>query len=105
MTKQNQDFKTYAGDDALPEFYITGQGDLTLDISSIVSPGDIIWQAQRDLQSAVVIEKKKSAGQIAFTNDGTDGKFRVSIKAADTSVLSGYYIHQAIIIDVHGNRS
>lgn len=102
MTKETQNFKTYAGDDALPEFYITGVDDLTLDISSV---NEIIWQAQRDLESAVVLEKKKTALQITFPNSGTDGKFRVALLAADTALLSGYYIHRAIIVDGHNNRS
>lgn len=102
MTKENQNFKTYAGDDALPEFAITGVDDLTLDISSVT---EIIWQAQRDLETAVVLEKKMTALQITFPNAGTDGKFRVALLAADTNLLSGYYIHRAIIVDGHNNRS
>lgn len=102
MTKLAQDFNVYSGDDAIPEFTILDGSGAALDISTVT---DIIWQAQRDLASAVVLEKTKIAGQVAFSTDGTDGKFKVTILAANSATMTGFYIHQAILVDSGSLRS
>lgn len=102
MTKLSQDFTVYAGDRALLTFIVQDGNGTAIDISTV---SDLFWNMQRDLQSAVALQKTKLGGGITFTTSGTDGKFDVALSAAETAVLMGYYIHQAKIIDSVGNTS
>ena len=101
MTDLIQDFTVYAGSDNLPVFtcYSDTANTTILDISSI---SDITLIIQRDLATAVALTKTKSGGGIAFVTDGTDGKFKVTLTAADTTALTGRYIYQASITDNTG---
>lgn len=100
MTALSQDFTLYAGDAAAPIFTVVNQTGNPINISTV---SDIVWTVQQTLISPVVILKRKSLSQIAFTTDGTNGQFSVTITGADTSPLSGYYLHDAQIIDSFGN--
>lgn len=102
MTSVNQDFTTYAGDAALPIFTVLDGSGNPIDLSTV---SDIIWNAQRDLNSAAVLSKSKAGGGISFVTTGADGKFKVSLTSADTLPLTGYYLHQARVIDGSGNVS
>lgn len=102
MTATAQDFTTYAGDAALPVFTVRDGDGAVIDISTV---SEIAWSAQRDLSSAPVLSKTKTGGGITFVTDGTDGKFQVSLTAANTSSLTGFYIHQASITDDTGSVS
>lgn len=102
MTSVSQDFTVYAGDSALPVFTVVDGSGVAIDISGV---SQILWNAQRDLDSAAVLSKTKTAGEITFYTDGTDGKFKVWILPTDSAPLSNYYIHQAIITDQFGNVS
>lgn len=105
MATTGQDFTTYVGDAALPIFLVTQQGTTTpVNLSGV---SEIIWTAQRSLSAAPVLTKKKSvSGEITFDGTGgTDGQFQVHITNADTTVLSGFYLHQAVVIDGAGNQT
>ena len=103
MTATQQDFTTYAGDGALPIFTVVDGNGNPIDISSVAS---IIWNAQRDLDAAAPVVTKSYPGSgIAFVTDGTNGQFQVTLTGSDTSALSGYYIHQAQIVDGFGEQS
>jgi hypothetical protein len=95
----NQDFITFQGDAVSPVFTVFDVNNNVVDISAV---SEITWTAQQNLQSAAVITKKKSTSGIAFTNSGTDGKFTVTITGADTSPLSGWYIHTASLTGLAG---
>lgn len=96
----NQDFITYQGDDVAPVFTVRDGSGAIVNISSV---SNITWIARRNLQDAAVLTKTKAGGEITFVTDGTDGQFQVEIDAADTTALSGYYVHQASITDANGN--
>lgn len=100
MTATSQDFTIYAGDAAVPIFTVKDDSGAVIDISTV---DEIEWVAQRDPASSAVIRKTKTGGGITFVTDGTDGKFQVSLTAADTSALTAYYLHQAVITDQTGN--
>ncbi len=102
MTSVAQDFTVYAGDSALPSFTVRDSAGDPIDISAVTQ---IVWNAQRDPTSAVVIEKTKTGGAITFVTDGADGKFQVAFTPADTAPLNNFYIHQAIITDQFSNVS
>lgn len=104
MTDTGQDFTSYAGDAFQPVYtvYSDAANTTPLNISTVT---EILWQAQRDLDSAVVLTKLKSTGGISFVTDGSNGKFVVNGLAADSAALSGYYITQAKITDALGNIS
>jgi len=102
MTANSQDFTTYAGDAALPIFTVKDGNGAVINISTVTQ---ISWSAQRDLPSAPVLSKTKTGGGITFVTDGTDGKFQVSLTAAETAALTGFYLHEATITDIAGNLS
>lgn len=102
MTRANQDFTLYIGDDSLPIFTVYDSLDDVLDISSVTQ---ITWAIQRTPSSTAVLSKSKTGGKIAFTTDGTDGQFQVDIDETDLDDLSGYYVHVAKITDAYGNIS
>lgn len=96
MTAVSQNFTTYSGDDALPIFTVVDGSNVAIDISTVA---DIIFTARRTASAAIALQKKKTTGGVAFTNSGADGKFQVTITAANTALLSGNYVFQAQIID------
>jgi hypothetical protein len=98
----NQDFITYKGDTVIPIFTVVNSAGTPVDISGAT---EIVWQAQLNLETAASITKKKTLGQISFVTTGADGKFQVTILPADTSSLSGFYIHTATLTDGAGNVS
>lgn len=102
MTSEAQDFKTYAGDGAVPIFTVRDGAGVVIDISTV---SQIQWTAQRTLASAAVVSKTKTGGGITFVTNGTDGKFQVALTSADTAALSGFYLHQAIVTDGLSNVS
>ena len=100
MAVVNQDFITFQGDNVSPIFTVVGSDGVTaVDISGV---SDIVWTAQLNLTSAAVITKKKSTSGISFVNTGTDGKFQVAILPADTTPLSGWYVHSAALLSSGG---
>lgn len=100
MTQQNQDFTVYAGDYTVPIVSVTDGNGNALDISA--AP-DIIWSAQRDIQSASVITKKLSTGGIAKLQ--TQGEFSITLLPTDTQNLTGFYMHKVVILDDAGEPS
>lgn len=98
----NQDFVTYKGDTVIPIFTVVDANGVAVDISGATQ---ITWTCRLNIDGTPLITKTKTAGSITFVNTGTDGKFQVSILPADTSPLSGFYIHSAVITDGAGNVS
>jgi hypothetical protein len=101
MTSVSQDFTTYAGDAAAVTFTVT-DGTNPIDLSGVQ---EIEWDARRDLDSAIVLQKTKTGGGITLVGGGSGGQFLLSLTGADTSPLTAYYIHQAVITDAQGNVS
>ena len=102
MTAFAQNFRTFTNDAALPIFTVQDKDGNPVDISS---SSDIRWFAQRTTASTAVLSKTKTAAQIKFVTDGTNGQFEVIITGADTSVLSGVYQHYATVVDGFGDIS
>jgi hypothetical protein len=100
MASTNQDFITYSGDAVSPVFTVLGSTGLPVDISTVTQ---ITWFVRRDLSTAPALTKTKSGGGITFVTNGTDGKFQVNLLVADTTPLTGNYIHFASITDASGN--
>lgn len=104
MTAGSQDFKTYAGDAAVPVFTVEDAAGAPLDISQATQ---ISWTARRTADAAPTLNKTKTGGPggITFVTDGTDGKFQVALAAADTAALTGYYLHVAVVTDAFNSPS
>lgn len=104
MTATTQDFTIYQGDAAQPVFTVIDDAGDPINLSTV---SDIFWVAQRTEASAAVITKQLSTliPGIEFVTDGTDGQFRVLLDGTDTVSLSGYYIHEAYLIDSMSNQS
>lgn len=86
-----QDINTFQGDSAIVEFRLIDETGTPAPIGGVA---DILWSAQRTLDTDPVTSKSKTGGDIAFTTDGTDGSFRLTLLGADTTPLSGNYMHQ-----------
>lgn len=99
MAETNQDFITYQGDDVSPIFTVLDADGVAVNISAVT---EITWTCRRNLESAALLTKTKTLGDITFVTDGTDGKFQVEIIAADTTPLTGFYLHTASITDSLG---
>lgn len=100
---ENQNFTTYQGDNVIPIFTVYGSDLSTIvDLSTVTQ---IEWFCMRLVTptATALLTKTKTAGQITFVTDGTDGKFQVSITATDTTALDGLYVHYARITDANGN--
>jgi hypothetical protein len=103
MTASNQNFTSYAGDDAEPIFTVTDGAGAAIDLSSV---SDIEWIAYKDKSLAAALTKKKSISSgITFPNAGTDGKIQVNISRTDTAALDGWYFHSVLITDGSGNKT
>lgn len=97
----NQDFVTYAGNAISPIFTVTSNG-VVVDISTVT---EITWTMQLNDSGAALITKTKTAAQIVFVTNGTDGKFKVNLLGADTTGKTGFYQHYATITDSGGNQT
>lgn len=102
MTAGSQDFKIYAGDAAIPVFTVENGAGTPIDISQ---SSEISWVARRAADSAPIVTKLKTTGGITFVTDGTDGKFQVVLAKADTTDLTGFYLHQAVVTDAFDQPS
>lgn len=100
MAAINQDFVTYAGDTVAPIFTVLNSSGVAVDISTV---SEITWTARQEASDAAILTKTKTGGGITFVTNGTDGKFQVAITAANTTSLSGYYLHEASIVDANSN--
>lgn len=94
-----QDFTTYAGDAAFPQFTVLGANGQPIPITTVQ---EIVWTAQRSLDVAPVVSKLLTTGGIVLINSGVTGQFQVRILAPDTEDLTGFYIHEAVITDANG---
>lgn len=98
----NTDFQTYQGDSVAPIFTVVNAAGLPIDISGV---NDIIWTVRRNDSAAAVLTKTLRTSGVLLTAGGADGRFTVNLTGADTTPLSGYYVHIAVIIDAGGNQS
>lgn len=98
----NQDFVTYRGDTVVPIFAVVDASGVAVDISGATQ---ISWTCRLNIEGSALITKTKTGGGVSFVSTGVDGRFQVSILPADTSQLSGFYIHAAVITDGAGNVS
>jgi len=98
----NQNFVTYQGDDVFPIFTVEDGAGAVVDISTVTQ---ITWWCQLTVEDGAVLTKRKSAGEITFVTNGTDGRFQVEITATDTALLDGWYQHMARITDALGNAT
>ena len=97
----NQDFVTYTGDDIKPIFTVRNQAGAVVNIATV---SEITWRLKQQ-NGTVVFTKLKSTGAVTFTTDGSNGQFQVTILAADTAPLSGYYQYDAAIKDASGQQT
>lgn len=98
----NQDFVTYKGDTVIPIFAVVNASGVAVDISGAT---EILWECKLNLDGLALITKRKTTGGVTFVTSGVDGRFQVTILPADTSPLSGFYIHRAVVTDGAGNVS
>lgn len=101
MTKINQDFELYYGDNAQPTFSILNAAGAALDLSTV---SEIDWLCH-DKTGTVKITKNKSGGSVTFqTPPGTNGIIQVALVPNDTIVpgLYGWYWHSVRLTDGTG---
>ena len=84
-----------AGDDTTLTITAKDKDGVVVDLSGAT----IVWGVKKRLDNAST-EFTKSTGSGITITDATNGVFVVSIDAADTTNLSGYYFHESKITDV-----
>jgi len=103
MTAFRQDFSTYPGDTSQPVFTVFDGNGIPLDISTVT---EIRWDAVRKTTDvAPVLTKLKSTGGVVLIGGGTTGQLQVNLAGADTTPLSGIYLHRVVLTDAQSNLS
>ncbi len=101
MAHNDQDFHLHAGDESPLAFTVTDEATgAAVDLSAVT---EITWALAADAESAALVTKTKTGGDITVT-DAVNGKFEVALDSADTDGLNGRYWHEAVIVDGAGKR-
>ena len=98
MSEKGQDFTVYIGRDSAPIFTVVNSAGAPVNLSTVL---DIGWDCQLDLEQGddALISKLKSTGGISFVTDGSDGQFKLNLVAADYAAMSGFYMHEAWLVN------
>lgn len=99
MTKQNQDFLMWSGDDKVITVTVYDNDDNVVNITGAT----ITWQLSQNIDSSALITKTVGSG-IALS-DPVNGQFTITLEPADTASLAGRYYHEAQITDSSGDIS
>ena len=99
MTKQNQDFLMWSGDDKTITVTVYDNDDVVVDITGAT----ITWELSLNVDSAALISKTVGSG--ITLSDPTNGVFTITLDPTDTDSLSGRYYHEAEITDSSGDIS
>jgi hypothetical protein len=94
MTTTNQNIVIASGDVCSPVISLTNSSGLPLDVSAAL---DILFIAV--INDCIEITKKKSAGQIFFVTDGTNGQIKISFVSTDFPDLTGVFSYQIYLIN------
>lgn len=92
-----QDFTTFAGDQAIPRWYVTDGNNNPVNISAVT---EIVVTVSRNLddETSTVVQKKLSLGGCAIVN-GPAGIFSATFLTADTEDLTLAYDYIATTTD------
>ncbi len=90
MTKQNQDFTMWQGEDKILEVTVKDESDVVVNLTGAT----IKWVLAPTVDGTVSITKETGGSGIVIT-DATNGVFQVTINAADTASLEGTFYHEA----------
>jgi hypothetical protein len=96
----SQDFTTYSGDSA--NIALVAYDPELGTPFNLTGIADIVWNAARDAETAPVITKSMTGGNITVTNAAA-GQFTLALVGADTTPLSAFYVHEARTTDDDGN--
>lgn len=99
MTKQNQDFVMWAGDNKLIDVTVVDGDGVAVDITGAT----IKWVLAKTAGDSALVTKTTGDG-ITIT-DAAAGKFRVTLVPADTESLAGVYYHEAEVTDASSQVS
>lgn len=102
MTKENQDFDLWSGDDATLTIAVTDENDAIVNLTGATA---LAWILKRSEHASAILVTKGLGTGVTVTN-ALGGIFTVDLDAADTDILTkGDYYHEAQIIDVGGKKS
>jgi len=102
MTKEAQDFTTYAGEyKEVTIGPVKGDDGQPVDLTGAT----IVWVAKRASTDTEAQVSKTTGDGITILDQGTDkGKFKITLDAADSDKLGGEtYLHEARITDAAGH--
>lgn len=100
MTKENQNFTMWSGDDKTLEVTVVDENGSVQDITGMT----IDWHLARKVTTSALVQKATGGSGIVIS-DGSAGVFQITLSAADTDDLSGKYYHEAQVTDSSGNIS
>lgn len=102
MTKTNQDFTMWSGDDKTLTITVTDANDVVVDLTGASA---LVWILKRSKHAAAILVTKGLGAGVTIT-DAENGIFTVDLNPADTAALTqNNYYHEAQITDASGNIS
>jgi hypothetical protein len=102
MTKENQDFTMYAGDDKVVRVVIKDESGSFVNLTGSLM--DWVLQPTVNASSASVSKSWNTSVSNGMAIDGL-GSFSITLSNSDTQSLSGKFYHEAQMIDTQGDVS
>ena len=100
MTKVNQNFECYEGNDVVLRVPIT---DRNTGEPKILTNATIVWKLSDSAKNSVVLSKSIGDGISIVSINGTDDGLEITITAEDTTSLLGTHYHECAVTDVAGD--
>lgn len=100
MTAINEPpLELYSGEDQLPTVTVRDGSGVVINISTALA---IQWNVYDPSGTIVAALTKTLGAGIALVGGGTGGQFSVTLTAANTTPLDGWYAHSVILTDSGG---
>lgn len=99
MTAFNQDIEVYSGEDQLPIVTVRDAAGVPINLSTVSA---IQWNVYDPSRTIVSTLTKTLGAGIALIGGGAAGQFSVTLTAANTTALDGWYSHSTIVTDAGG---
>lgn len=99
MTKDNQNFRMYQGEDKLLEISVLDEDGNAKDITGAT----ITWILATSPDAAAAEVTKSTGGSGVSITNAAGGVFQVTLDGSDTTSLEGNYWHEAEVEDTSGH--
>jgi len=101
LTKKNQDFEVFQGNDVILQVTVIDQDGTVFPLTGATP---IVWKLMRELGCDPTLITKSLGSGITVT-DAAGGKLEIKIDAADNLILSGIFEHELTVTDSISDKS